>query len=212
MTLPSFISNLQTRLEQELPGLDAQLQMLPIKRKRTLPDEKTLAKARKAAVCMLLYQKNEQWQTVLIQRTTYEGVHSGQIAFPGGKYEEGDDSLMVTALRETEEEIGILQEDLQTLGALSQVYIPPSNMLVLPVVAYLPKEPKFRLQDTEVAKTLEVDLTYLANPAIRTQKQVTVVQGLQMTVPCYDVHDHVVWGATAVMLSEWLVIWEELTS
>jgi len=210
MTLPSFISSVQTRLQSELPGLDAQLKMLPIKRKRNIPDEETLQKARKAAVCLVIYEKDEKWHTVLIQRTTYEGVHSGQMAFPGGQYEEGDVSLMATALRETEEEIGLQRQDLKTLGTLSKVYIPPSNMLVLPVVAYLDCSPDFVLQDTEVAKVLEVELTYLGNPIIRTQKQVSVANDLKMMVPCYDVHDHVVWGATAVMLSEWLVIWEEI--
>jgi len=213
MSQPIFIQSIKAQLIQNLPGLAAQEKMFPFNRQnRSLPSAETIEKAKKAAVCLLLYEKEASWHFVLIKRTTYEGVHSGQMAFPGGRVEDEDGSMEVTALRETEEEVGIDRKKIEVLGKLSPVYIPPSNTWVQPVVAYLSYVPTFKAQETEVAQIVEVPLLVLADPNIQKQEMVMVAKGTSVKVPCFQIDQHIVWGATAIMLSEWLMIFEQVES
>ena len=127
-------------------------------------------------------------------------MHSGQISFPGGKMEAQDASLKHTALRETHEEIGINPDDINVLGELTQVYIPPSNFMVTPFLCYLDYEPEFVLNH-EVSEIIEPCILDLnRNTHLRTERVETKYGTFK--VPAYVFNDKIVWGATALMLSE----------
>lgn len=198
-----FVKKLGEELGKELPGLEAQLKMAPPFRNnadpRTLPgyDPKV------SCVLVLFYPHQEKIYTVLILRTSYGGVHSGQIAFPGGKIEEDDTSFEHTALREAKEEIGIDVEKVKVIGRLTELYIPPSNYLVHPVVAYADERPEFILDKTEVEKIIEVTTEDLIEEKFIGWKKVkTSGSELLVDVPVVEVYGEIIWGATAMMISE----------
>lgn len=157
---------------------------------------------KKAAVLILCYPKNGQTNLVLIVRNSYPGVHSSQIGFPGGKVEIEDKNLMHTAIRETEEEVGVPQKEIEIIKPLSEVYIPPSNFLVQPYIAFVKSTPNFKPDAREVKKVLEVPLSVLLdhNTLIKTNMSTSYADNLE--VPAFFIQDYVVWGATAMMLSE----------
>ena len=129
-----------------------------------------------------------------------EKEHSGQIAFPGGSWEEGDVDFTATALREACEEIGVCQ-DVKILGHLTPLYVPPSNFLVYPAVGALPQRPVWKPDPDEVAEVLEFSLPDLLDDS-RKREEDWLLRGHPFRVPFYDVAGHSVWGATALMLSE----------
>jgi len=159
--------------------------------------------ARKAAVLMLYYpDKNNQTRFALILRKKYPGVHSNQVAFPGGKMENEDKNMMDTALRETEEEIGIRTASITIIRSLTEVYIPPSNFLVYPHIGITNKPPKFNLQEDEVENIIEVLLSdFLDDEAVFT-KTLSTSYAKNIKVPAFKLNGYTVWGATAMMLSE----------
>ncbi len=157
---------------------------------------------KKAAVMMLVYPKNSKTHLVLIQRNSYPGVHSSQIAFPGGKVEQEDASLSDTALRETKEEIGIFPHQIEVVRAFSQVYIPPSNFMVYPFFGYSRKELSFSPDPEEVAGIIEFPLDDFLDESNVVQKQMTTSYSKSIAVPSFKIKEHYVWGATAMMLSE----------
>ena len=128
--------------------------------------------------------------------------HAGQISFPGGQ-REGDESMEETALREAQEEIGIQANALSILGRLATLYIPPSDYEVHPYVAWHQQQPSFTPQYDEVAEILEVPLFFLLDPANRYEEP-WMLQGYEVQVPYFLVNSHKVWGATAMMLSEFI--------
>lgn len=201
------IKTLQQRLQEELPGRDAQLKMA-FKGRNKVDIYPIPENARHSAVLILLFPKDDGIYLPLIQRPVYQGVHSGQIAFPGGKREEEDLSLEHTALRETLEEIGVNVKEEQILGKLTDLYIPPSNMLVLPVVAYSETPPEYLLDEKEVVKVLEPSLDQLRAPETINHKDIAIRNGMKINTPYFDVEGHTVWGATAMMISEFLVLSE----
>lgn len=134
--------------------------------------------------------------------------HSGQISFPGGKYEQEDVNYEATALRETEEEVGVDQGKIEILGSLTDLYIPVSNFQVFPYVGMTEETPEFELQTSEVSSILEVPFEQLTDPGIVGVKDLKIGSHLTLKgVPYFDVQEHVVWGATAMMLSELLEVW-----
>ena len=139
---------------------------------------------------------------VLILRKTYKGVHSNQIGFPGGRVEEEDESLQHTALRETEEEVGIPRTEVQVLRKLTRLYIPPSNFWVQPYVGLLQNTPNLIPQESEVEKILEVDLDDFLNEQNFINQTLSTSYARNIEVPAFMLNGHVVWGATAMMLSE----------
>lgn len=138
----------------------------------------------------------------LILRPTYEGTHSGQIAFAGGKKDVTDQTLMHTAIRECKEEIGVQLAENQLLGALPDVYIVPSHSLVTPFVAYLPERPLYVAQEREVAKILEFRLADFLNPAYQTMQDIKIGDNKTWKLPCYTINGHIIWGATARMIQD----------
>ena len=205
-------SQLKTRLGLALPGVAAQAKMAPPQRfpKNKAETPKPNNKTRIGCVLILLYpDENQRIHFPLIVRPEYEGVHSGQVALPGGKKEEDDADFIATALRETCEEIGVDVDRTKVLGKLSTLYIPPSNFLVYPVVAAITREPTFVPSPREVAELLTVDLMSLLGDAKREIKEV-MWKGKPIELPFYDIEDNMVWGATAMILGEFLAIIEEL--
>jgi hypothetical protein len=159
----------------------------------------------------MLYPYQGELFIPLILRPDYDGVHGGQVALPGGGRERFDRSLVQTALREAQEEIGIKASDVRVLGQLTQLYIPPSNFLVQPVVGYLPYRPDFFPDSREVADIIEISLSLLADQGIIGTKEM-LVRNVLIQAPYYGVNTHTVWGATAMIVSEFLTIFGEVES
>lgn len=203
MPFNDFINTLDTQLRQPLPGPEAHLKMASATRLRlkVQPNEKT----RRSAVLILFYPYRDQILVPLILRPKYDGVHAGQMAFPGGRYEKTDENLIRTALREAQEEIGIKASDVQILGKLTELFIPPSNFYVLPVVGKLPYKPDFYPDPREVEAVLEVNLEELMDESIVGFTELDV-RGITIEAPFYDIQGHKVWGATAMMISELLTV------
>lgn len=157
---------------------------------------------RSSAVLLLLIKRGESFFIPLTERHTYKGVHSGQISFPGGKKDARDKDLQQTALRECHEEIG-LNENVNVIGELSPVYIPVSKFIVYPYVAvYSDKEPDYKLNLSEVKNLFELNTLDLMNPDTVKQTVVEPSPGYKLKTPYFDVHGKIVWGATAMILSE----------
>ncbi|MBN1994574.1 MAG: CoA pyrophosphatase [Anaerolineae bacterium] len=164
---------------------------------------------REAGVLILLYPHpatHPELHLVLIRRPNYPGVHSGQISFPGGRREK-EETYQATALRETMEEIGVLPETVEVIGPLSSLYTAPSNFCIYPFVAFSSTRPVFRPDPKEVAELIETPLGLLLNPATR-QEEVWLLPGGQRRVPFFNVFGHRVWGATAMILNEFLTLLE----
>ena len=140
--------------------------------------------------------------TVLMQRNAYEGVHSAQISFPGGKQEPSDIDLVDTALREAEEEVGIPRNGLKVQGPLSDVYIPPSGFLVTPYLATTQEHPTWVPDPREVQQIIELPLADLVAPNASREHAIELSNGMVIRAPGFKVQKHIVWGATAMMLGE----------
>lgn len=198
-----FIHALQKRLQEPLPGEEAHRKMASSSRLRlsAKPNERT----RRSAVLILFYPYQGSIYLPLILRPQYDGVHAGQMAFPGGRMERNDESLIRTALREAQEEIGIRLTDVKVLGKLTELYIPPSNFFVLPVIGTIPYRPDFYPDPREVEQVIEVDFDTLLDETIVGDTQIDV-RGITIDAPFYQIQNHRVWGATAMMIAELLTI------
>lgn len=187
---------------QPLPGLAAQNRMAS--RVRPLPPELP-EDARESAVLALLFPLEEELNLMLIKRVEDGKPHSGQISFPGGRRDPEDESLQVTALRETFEEVGIPSSSIEVLGKLSQLYIPVSNSNVHPYVGYMHSITESRINDAEVQYILEVPVKELFLPERKTIRHIRPSAFPEMLIkaPAYLLDDdHVIWGATAMMIAE----------
>jgi 8-oxo-dGTP pyrophosphatase MutT (NUDIX family) len=188
-------------LRSELPGISAQLKMAPETRRKELAHYPSQT-PRLSAVLMCFFEKNNEPHFIMIKRASDESVHSGQIAFPGGKYEDTDSSLIYTAIRESQEEIGLIPSTVEVIGQLSDLYIPPSNFMVTPFIGFLKQKPEFIINE-EVDKVLIFSLSELLNPLIRTEQEIQHRKVL-FKVPCFKLGGETVWGATAMMLAEFI--------
>ncbi|MDX2001990.1 MAG: CoA pyrophosphatase [Chitinophagales bacterium] len=200
-TFAEFTKALRRQMA-ELPGEEAQYRMSPPFRMKPEDAKVYYPSARQGAVLILFYPGESSINTVLIQRPTYDGVHSGQVAFPGGKKEEQDHDLIATALREAKEEVGINPASVEVLGPLTHLYIPPSNFLVLPVVGTSLERPSFMADAHEVEEILEVDIERLKDEQIVGIKRIKAREGVEFDAPYYDLDGRTIWGATAMMISE----------
>lgn len=209
----NLIQKLRQALTQPLPGLPIQARMMSRRFKQVDPKMYTppTEGVRQAAVMALLFQKEGNWYTALMQRPESNYAHSRQVSFPGGSLEAEDVDLLACAKRETEEEFGIPREDIEGLGALSQLYIPVSGFLVQPYAGYLRQAPSYTPNESEVEEVLEIPLSDLLDPARRKVTEIVLPSGVTLKdIPYYDVHDKIVWGATAMMLSEFVYLLEQL--
>nr|WP_256471439.1 CoA pyrophosphatase [Solitalea agri] len=166
-----------------------------------------LENARQSSVLILLYPKATSILIPFIQRPIYDGVHSGQIGLPGGKMESFDSSPIATALREANEEIGIIESTVKIIGALSPVYVPPSRFLIHVIVGYQDHQPDLIKDDKEVDEIVTVSIADLLNDLHLGLVSVTNSQGLQFEAPCFLLENKTIWGATAMIMNEfrWIV-------
>lgn len=209
--ITTFAEKLRIRFQQPLPGEKAQLAMAPEARRRITTADYKATNARKSAVLIIMFPENNKVHTLLIQRPVYEGVHSGQVAFPGGKFEESDESLEYTALREANEEVGIVPQQVTIIGKLTDLYIPPSNFLVSPYIGYVSEKPDFIADAREVDRIIAIELSALNAPEIIKEKVITHSGGYTIKTPCYELQGLTIWGATAMMISELNVVVGEVS-
>ncbi len=202
-----FKNILKNRLKQPLPGHEPFYSMTGSKFiDREVRD---FSKIRKSAVLIALYPDQNDIFIPLILRPPYDGTHGGQMAFPGGRMEEVDESYERTALREAEEEIGLKALDVQILGGLSELYIPPSNYWVKPIVGVLDTKPPFFPDAREVAAIHEIPLSEISNPDILTKKYIDV-RGMKLKTTGFDIQGQWIWGATALMMWELLDVLQDV--
>lgn len=185
-----------------LIGNEAHAHMAPLGRGNT---EDFLAKnaiqPKISAVLMLCYPKQESLEFLLMKRTTNGSVHSGQISFPGGKFEEADLNYEQTALRETEEEFGISRHQFKIISSLTRVYIPPSNFLVYPFIGFMEQTPTISISENEVEEIISVPILEL-NDHNKFEGEFYGTSSLKIKAPYFKLQNQQVWGATAVILSE----------
>lgn len=197
-----FIQKVSDRMKLPLPGETFHLQMAPSHRLPTSQYDLKKLDPRVSSVLMMLYPENNAIKTLFIVRSSYDGKHSAQIGFPGGKQETGDESLYHTAVRETHEEIGIDVKDLNFIGKLSDVFIPVSNFLVTPYLVYLKNKPALKINEREVAGVIEVELFHFFKSDIKKVKEMLLNECTPFEAPYYDIDGQHLWGATAMMISE----------
>lgn len=210
--MADFFSLLSRQLKMTLPGEAAQNRLSAFRRFSTTEFLSQNPGYRKSAVMILLWPENGIIHSLLIRRPEYDGVHSGQMALPGGRYESGDTDLVQTAIRETKEEIGVSISQKEIAGVLTPLYIPVSNYLVQPVVAFLSERPAFVPSAEEVSDVLVFDLELILDPRSLKSGNRTFSTGLKAETPYYDIRGSEVWGATAMILSELSVILQSVIS
>lgn len=197
-----FCNLVEKELAKELPG--KKYQNLMASPNRLQSKEKSI-RPKKGSVLILTYPFEDKISLVLIKRALSNYVHSGQISFPGGKYEKSDKSLVDTAIRETNEEIGVVPEDIKILGSLTSLYIPVSNFMVYPAVGYLNSKPIFIPNPSEVQEVIEISLEkFVGLKYVSTLKM--KIKNREINAPCYDINDFKIWGATAMIISEFAEI------
>ncbi|MCT4603247.1 MAG: CoA pyrophosphatase [Marinifilum sp.] len=198
--LEEFIRQLNEELNKGLPGFEAQKLMSPSIRKHALKkSDPSIAKD--SSVLLLFYLKNGQLHLPFIKRTSGNTSHSGQISLPGGKYEESDSNRTVTAIRETNEELGVDCKKIKILGFLTELYIPVSDFMVLPVLGYCKHCPEFKMNPFEVEEVIEMPVQQLLSTKNISEFSFTK-NNLTINAPYFDAKGHKIWGATAMILSE----------
>ena len=197
---------LKHKLSGDLPGTKSHLKMSPANRTEELLALSSVTfKPRLSAVLIIFFHEGEQLKIIFIRRSEYVGIHSGQIAFPGGRYEEEDKDLRTTALREVEEEIGITADSIEILGQLSDLYVPPSNFLVRTFVGYTRERPHYVIDAREVQEVLEFDFDVFQPESVVKSMDFQAHNINQIIkAPCYEINGTFIWGATAMILTELL--------
>lgn len=198
----NFTIQLIEAFKQPLPGKSGQVQLKPYLKINKNIDAPSFIKPKEGAVMAVIYPKENIPHLLLIERPQYDGVHSGQIAFPGGKIEKSDASFLHAALRETHEEVGIESNHIQVVGNLTEVFVFASNFMVYPFVGIMQEIPRLALETKEVAGVLEIPLSRFFEDGIIKEKKIQNALGFNLMAPYYDLDSKVLWGATAMMVSE----------
>ncbi len=197
-----FIIELNDALKKPLPGKVAHQPLKPYLKINKDLDAPQFLSPRIAAVMALIYPVNKIPHILFIERPLYDGVHSGQIAFPGGKIEQNDASVLDAALRETKEEIGVEHNIINVAGPLTEVFVFASNFMVHPFIGILEEPPVLILEEKEVAGILSIPIPTLFEPNIIKEMPIKNPLGITLMAPYYDLNSKVLWGATAMMVSE----------
>ncbi len=199
---PTFVEKLKNRLQRSLPGDASHRSMRPSLVNGERINFANTRKPKDGAVLILFYERDQQLRFPLIQRPTYSGPHSGQISLPGGKWEEADQDLIQTAMREAEEEIGVHAQKIEIVGSLTSFNVAASNHQVLPVIGFYPEIPDYKPDEIEVAEVVDVALRELVNEENIKRTEIVVGENVKLDSPYFDLGSKVVWGATAGMLAE----------
>ena len=204
MNFDEFSDRISKIENLELPGSASHYKMAPLFRLKELESGKIIKKNPKRAAVMALFYPNVTYQTnlLLILRNTYKGIHSNQIALPGGKVEKKDLNLLETALRETQEEVGAVREQIKVIRSMSEIYIPPSNFEVTPYLGLYKKKEPFVMQPDEVAAIIEVPLQDFMDDKKIFHQILNTSYAQNVEVPAFKLNGYTVWGATAMMLNE----------
>lgn len=198
-----FINQFKVTTQNGLPGEAAHLEVLPLNRPLTSQVKNDSNLFRDSAVAILLFEKNNSIHTALIQRQEYQGTHSKQIAFPGGKMEPEDEDLVYTARRESFEEVNLPIGYGELITELTTVYIPVSRFKVNPFIFFLEEEPEFVPDQREVESIFTFDIFDLKREDIIKRIDIQLPNGLKRkNIPYFDIEGKIVWGATALMLAE----------
>jgi 8-oxo-dGTP pyrophosphatase MutT (NUDIX family) len=206
-TLPDA---LRRRLTAPLPGRDAQLRMAP--RPIYSPDAATEATLRPAAALLLIYEHNDAWHVPLTVRGSGLRHHTGQVSLPGGRLDHPGESVEDAALREAHEEVGVRPGDVDLLGRLTPIPVVVSGHLLQPVIGVASRRPAFRVAEPEVERLIEMPLKrLLEQDAVAWEERMRILPpGGMMNVPYFAVEGARVWGATAMVLAEFIALIEEL--
>jgi 8-oxo-dGTP pyrophosphatase MutT (NUDIX family) len=193
----------------KLPGVNSFLKLAPPTRFKQFKEGFEAINPDHAAVMLLLYpDKNLNTRMSFILRNKYNGVHSNQVSFPGGKIDKLDNNLSQTAIRETVEELGVNESNINIIKPLTQIYIPPSNFNVQPFVATYDEKPFFYPDSFEVSKVIEPLLEDLFK--VKNIDSLITLQNKNILVPSFNIEGHVVWGATAMILNEFITLMKNI--
>jgi 8-oxo-dGTP pyrophosphatase MutT (NUDIX family) len=203
--MKKFAEKLRKEISKGLPGTQVQWALASSDRMVKGFPRNPRVDSQEAAIMILLYPVNNSIHTAFIQRPSYDGVHGGQISFPGGKRESSDPDLIYTAVRETSEEIGVNTSEINIIDILTPLYIPVSNIVVTPVVGWMEEQPAFIRQEEEVVFIIEAEIKKLLNPDIIKIKPFEI-RGEMIDIKYFDYKDNVIWGATAMILNELFTI------
>ncbi len=197
----TFINILKISLKEKLPAEISHKKFLPKTRKIEIINNNLNHNLKKSAVMIILFRKIDKIFSILIKRNEYNGVHSAQIGLPGGKFENIDINLENTAIRETFEEIGVLINSYQIIGSLTPIIIPVSNFIVYPFISYIDNVENFKLDSKEVSEIIFYDIDDLFNDNNILMTNVSAVDNV-IEAPAFNLNKNIVWGATAMILSE----------
>ncbi len=203
LTFDEAVRRLRTALAEPLPGFIAQTRLAPQPR-REWPADFSPSRVRHAAGLLLLFPVADRPHIVLTVRSDHLGRHGGQVSLPGGAIEPGE-TFEQAALREAFEEVGLSSGAVQVLGDLTPLDIPVSGFRLHPVVAATLTRPRLHAADGEVARILEIALADLADPQALVSVD-RVRDGRAMTIPLFRVAGQEIWGATAMVLAEFLAL------
>lgn len=205
--MEDFVEKLKSQISIGLPGKEAHLPIAPLNRAVNQDFNEIKKTAKLSAVLVLLFFKEGEWWTMLMERNSYNGHHSKQISFPGGRVEPEDNNLKDTALREFAEEMGVILQPNQVLSKLTQLYIPPSNFYVQPFIASTTKQLNFIPEEKEVNTLIPIPLKWLVEEIEISREKVTVSGGeFTIQAPSFKYNEHIIWGATAMILNELRVL------
>lgn len=193
----------------QLAAANAERAMPFARPSRAMAEQKGV-RIRVAAVLFAMYPMQGSWYALLMQRTKYPGVHSGQVSIPGGEREAMDTNLMETARREFEEEVGVAIPSDIIFGPLSERFIPPSRFAVSPYLAILPQRPQWNIDPKEVDSIIEFKVESLLTEGAMRPVEMEVAPGIFHSMPAYPIQGNEVWGATALILTEFLEHWKQL--
>jgi 8-oxo-dGTP pyrophosphatase MutT (NUDIX family) len=203
MDFQDFLEYVPKLVGVNLPAKEAHFKMVPFERLESLKNQNfDSINPRNAAVMMLLYPKNGRTHLVLIVRNSYEGFHSAQIALPGGKYEANDQTYVNTALRETHEELGVHPEIIEIIRPFTNLYIQVSNFMVFPFLGICKEEIVFVPDVKEVVNIIELPLNDFLNDDLIVTTTMSTSYAKNIEIPAFKIKEHIVWGATAMMLNE----------
>jgi len=196
------LEEIKAAFTKPLPGKNAQYKMAPSYRPNLELEDVLKLNPKIGGVLVLLYEKKEELHIIFTLRKTYSGVHSGQMSFPGGKKDDADTDVLKTALREAFEEVGVPVDRVEVIHKLSELYIPPSNFLVYPIVGFLSDKIDFIKQESEVEEIVEIPLRFFMQKGIGKETTIQLSEKVSVNVPAYVYNDYVIWGATAIVMSE----------